>query len=75
MWCVVELEEHIAPSVHEIKVDFGPGYRVYFGWDGEQLVILLAGGTKQRQSKDIANAKEFWKDYKASKRREAPECL
>jgi putative addiction module killer protein len=44
-------------GVHEIRVDFGPGYRIYFGQDGEVLVILLAGGTKQRQDEDIAAAR------------------
>jgi putative addiction module killer protein len=44
-------------GVSEYKIDFGPGYRIDFGKDGEQLVILLAGGTKQRQNQDIADAK------------------
>ena len=48
----------------EYKIDWGPGYRVYFGRDGEMLVILLTGGTKQRQDKDIEEAKEYWADYK-----------
>jgi putative addiction module killer protein len=49
-------------------LDFGPGYRVYCGMDGETLVILLAGGTKQRQPSDIALAKMLWKQYKQGKR-------
>jgi putative addiction module killer protein len=48
----------------------GPGYRVYFGRDGETLVILLTGGTKQRQQRDIERAKELWADYK--RRRKPP---
>jgi putative addiction module killer protein len=54
-------------GVAELKVDFGPGYRIYFGQDGQALVILLAGGTKKRQSADIATAKTRWADYKARK--------
>ncbi len=44
----------------ELKIDFGPGYRVYFGHDGSEVVILLAGGTKKRQQQDIARALERW---------------
>jgi len=54
-------------GVAELKLDFGPGYRIYFGQDGQTLVILLAGGTKKRQSEDIATAKARWADYKARK--------
>jgi putative addiction module killer protein len=50
-----------------LKVDFGPGYRIYFGQDGETLVILLAGGSKKRQSEDIMTAKARWAEYKARK--------
>ena len=52
----------------EYKIDFGPGYRVYFGRDGDTLVILLTGGTKKRQQRDIDTAKAYWRDYKLSKR-------
>ncbi|MGD0151642.1 MAG: type II toxin-antitoxin system RelE/ParE family toxin [Xanthobacteraceae bacterium] len=54
-------------GIAELKLDFGPGYRIYFGQDGETLVILLAGGTKRRQSEDIATAKARWVEYKARK--------
>jgi putative addiction module killer protein len=54
----------VGAGVFEYRVDFGPGYRVYFGRDGETLVILLGGGTKQRQGQDIAAAHERWADYK-----------
>jgi putative addiction module killer protein len=54
----------VGSGVLEHRIDFGPGYRVYFGRDGETLVILLIGGTKKRQSRDIAIAKELWQDYK-----------
>ena len=52
----------------EHRIDFGPGYRVYFGRDGDALVILLTGGTKKRQQRDIDAAHEYWRDYKKSKR-------
>jgi putative addiction module killer protein len=46
----------VGAGVLEFRIDFGPGYRVYFGKDGDRLLILLAGGTKARQQKDIAGA-------------------
>jgi len=55
-------------GVLEYRIDFGPGYRVYFGRDGEALVILLTGGTKKRQQRDIDAAHAHWQDYKQSKR-------
>ena len=54
-------------GVSELKLDFGPGYRVYFGRDGKTIIILLGGGSKRRQSADIAAAIERWKRYKQSK--------
>lgn len=57
----------VGGGVLECKIDFGPGYRVYFGRQGIRLVILLAGGTKQRQQEDIAQAKRLWQAYKASR--------
>lgn len=58
----------VGAGVQELRLDFGPGYRVYFGWDGERLVILLGGGTKQHQQADIATAHALWKEYKQRKR-------
>ena len=58
----------VGEGVLEYRIDFGPGYRVYFGRDGEMLVILLTGGTKKRQQRDIDAAHSFWQDYKQSKR-------
>jgi putative addiction module killer protein len=52
-------------GVCELRMDFGPGYRVYFGREGRTLVILLGGGDKRRQAADIAAAVERWKRYKA----------
>jgi len=57
----------VGGGVAELKVDFGPGYRIYFGQDGEMLIILLAGGTKRRQSEDIMTAQARWSEYKARK--------
>lgn len=57
----------VGRGVNECKIDFGPGYRVYFGRDGNQLFVLLGGGTKKQQSKDILQAKTNWKAYKRRK--------
>jgi putative addiction module killer protein len=54
-------------GVFELKLDFGPGYRVYFGRDGKTIIILLGGGSKRRQSTDITTAIERWKRYKQTK--------
>jgi putative addiction module killer protein len=53
--------------VFELRIDFGPGYRIYLGKDGERLVILLGGGSKQRQQRDIKAAIANWEDYKRRK--------
>ena len=60
----------VGEGVLEYRIDFGPGYRVYFGKDGQALVILLAGGTKTRQQRDIEAAQAHWADYKRRKRQE-----
>src|SRR5579863_4032249 len=54
----------VAESVLEYRLKWGPGYRVYFGRDGDLLIVLLTGGTKQRQQRDIVTAKKLWMDYK-----------
>ncbi|MFZ0422452.1 MAG: type II toxin-antitoxin system RelE/ParE family toxin [Xanthobacteraceae bacterium] len=59
--------KRLGEGVSELKLDFGPGYRIYFGQEGPTLVILLAGGTKKRQSDDIAAAKARWAEYKERK--------
>jgi putative addiction module killer protein len=58
----------VGEGVFEYRIDFGPGYRVYFGQDGPKLVILLAGGTKKRQERDIDAAHGYWRDYKKRRR-------
>ena len=59
-------------GVFEYKIDFGPGYRIYFGKDGDRIVILIGGGTKKRQQQDIAAAQECWAAYKRRKKQEIP---
>jgi putative addiction module killer protein len=58
----------VGGGVYERKIDYGPGYRVYFGIDGKELVILVGGGTKKRQAQDIEKARERWTDYRKRKR-------
>lgn len=56
--------EPVGSGVLELKIDYGPGYRVYFGQVGMKLVILLCGGDKSSQAEDIRRAIEYWGDYK-----------
>jgi putative addiction module killer protein len=63
----------VGASVFECKISFSPGYRVYFGKDGEQIVILLGGGTKQRQQIDINVAAGRWEDYRQRKKQQKEE--
>jgi putative addiction module killer protein len=58
----------LGEGVHELKIDYGPGYRVYFGEDGPTIVILLCGGDKRTQNADIRAAKTYWAQYKQEKR-------
>ena len=58
----------VGGGVFECRIDFGPGYRAYFGKDGDRIVILLRGGTKKQQQDDIELAGECWLDYKRQKR-------
>jgi putative addiction module killer protein len=60
----------VGGGVLEYRIDWGPGYRLYFGRDGETLVILLAGGTKKRQQRDIRVAQERWADYRRRRKGE-----
>ena len=60
----------VGAGVYECRIGFGPGYRVYFGKDGATVVILVGGGTKKQQSKDILAAHECWNDYKERKSKE-----
>jgi putative addiction module killer protein len=58
----------VGKGVHEARIDFGPGYRVYFALDGTELILLLGGGEKHGQDDDIASAQRRWVDYKQRKR-------
>ena len=58
----------VGKGVAEYRIDFGPGYRVYIGQEADVVVILLGGGTKKGQNRDIRQAQERWARYKAGKR-------
>ncbi len=57
----------VGEGVLELRIDKGPGYRIYFAQDGATLVLLLTGGDKATQKKDIAAAKTYWRDYRSRK--------
>jgi len=59
----------VGKGVSEYKIYFGPGYRIYFGQEGDELVILLGGGAKKTQVKDILIAHRLWAEYKQDKAR------
>ncbi|OFZ13974.1 MAG: hypothetical protein A2Z20_10080 [Bdellovibrionales bacterium RBG_16_40_8] len=55
----------LGDSIFEIKIDRGPGFRVYFGQVGQKIILLLIGGDKGSQKRDIRLAKEYWRDYES----------
>lgn len=57
-------------GVFECKIDFGPGYRVYFGREGNTLLILLGGGSKKTLSRDIRKSQSLWAEYKTEKKKQ-----
>ncbi len=59
----------VGEGVSELRVDYGPGYRVYFGQKGQTVVILLCGGDKRTQSRDISLAQHYWADYQQREKR------
>ena len=61
----------VGAGVYECRIDFGPGYRVYFAKDGDMLVILIGGGRKKRQNEDIIAAHDCWDNYKKRKAKES----
>ena len=64
------LDDHknVGAGVWEARLMFGAGYRIYFGRDGEVIVLLLLGGTKASQARDVGRAQEYWCDYMEAKR-------
>ena len=56
----------VGEGVYELRMDSGPGYRVYFGQAADSIVILLCAGTKGTQTRDIARAKRYWADYRST---------
>ena len=59
--------EGVGAGVYEYKIDFGPGYRIYFGREGKSLIVLLGGSSKKGQQIAIAAAKKAWENYKRTK--------
>lgn len=59
--------KRVGEGVCELRIDYGPGYRVYYAQDDKALILLLCGGDKRSQPKDIERAHAYWKDYKARK--------
>ena len=62
----------VGQGVLEYRIDWGPGYRIYLARDGDRLIILLTGGTKQRQQSDISAAQAMWTDYKRRRPKPPP---
>ena len=67
----IRRREDRGDGVSERRIDFGPGYRLYFGRDGQTLILLLTGSAKRRQQKDIDRARALWSDYRKRKRKGA----
>ena len=55
--------KHVGEGVYELRLTFGPGYRIYYSRDGDTVVLLLCAGSKQTQQKDIERAQAYWRDY------------
>lgn len=55
--------EPCGEGVWELRIDWGPGYRVYYARSGERIILLLLGGDKRKQQADIKRAKEYWHDH------------
>ena len=61
---IVSNAKSVGAGVLEYRIDSEPGYRIYFGRDGETVIVLLGGGTKRRQQADIETARRLWRDYR-----------
>ena len=53
----------VGGGVDELRIDFGPGYRIYFGRDGATVIVVLCGGDKKTQARNISTAQRYWKEY------------
>jgi putative addiction module killer protein len=62
----------VGEGVQELRIDYGPGYRLYFGQGGSTTVLLLCGGDKGTQAADIKKAKEYWADYQQRRKASDP---
>ena len=60
--------EGVGEGLSELRLHFGPGYRIYYGMDGREMVVLLGGGTKQRQNQDVRDEQARWRDYRKRRR-------
>ena len=67
---IVSNVKSLGAGVLEYRIDSGPGYRIYFGRDGETSNVLLGGGTKRRQQADIETARRLWRDYRRRRQEE-----
>ena len=59
----------LGTGLFEFKFSFGPGYRVYFAVDGDKIILLISGGDKGSQKRDVEKAREYWTDYLMRKRK------
>jgi len=55
----------LSDGLHELRIHYGPGYRVYFGNTGKHIILLLCGGNKASQQRDIKRARKYWRDYRS----------
>jgi len=55
----------LGDGLHELRIHYGPGYRVYFGNTGKHIILLLYGGNKASQQRDIKRARKYWRDYRS----------
>ena len=57
----------VGQGVWELRIHYGPGYRIYFGEDGPRIILLICGGDKRTQQKDIRKARRIWAEYRSGK--------